>query len=61
MIDDLLAYLRASPTPFHAVDQARRRLEAHGFVTLSVPAAELDKAEGGVTCGSLVFPVPSQH
>jgi aspartyl aminopeptidase len=30
-IDDLLSYLRASPTPFHAVDQARRRLEAHGF------------------------------
>ena len=34
MIDDLLAYLRASPTPFHAVDQARRRLEAHGFRAL---------------------------
>ena len=41
--------------------RTRRRLEAHGFVTLSVPAAELAKAEGGVTCGSLVFPVPSQH
>jgi aspartyl aminopeptidase len=34
MIDDLLAYLRGSPTPFHAVDQARRRLEAHGFRAL---------------------------
>src|SRR5678815_4288099 len=34
MIDDLLAFLRASPTPFHAVDQARRRLEAHGFRAL---------------------------
>jgi aspartyl aminopeptidase len=34
MIDDLLAYLRACPTPFHAVDQARRRLEAHGFRAL---------------------------
>ena len=34
MIDDLLSYLRASPTPFHAVDQARRRLEAHGFRAL---------------------------
>lgn len=34
MIDDLLAYLRAAPTPFHAVDQARRRLEAHGFRAL---------------------------
>jgi dimethylargininase len=30
--------------------QTRRRLEAHGFDTLSVPAAELAKAEGGVTC-----------
>jgi len=34
MIDDLLSYLRASPTPFHAVDQARRRLQAHGFHAL---------------------------
>lgn len=34
MIDDLLAYLRTSPTPFHAVQQARRRLEAHGFHAL---------------------------
>ena len=34
MIDDLLSYLRTSPTPFHAVDQARRRLEAHGFRVL---------------------------
>jgi aspartyl aminopeptidase len=34
MIDDLLSFLRGSPTPFHAVDQARRRLEAHGFRAL---------------------------
>jgi aspartyl aminopeptidase len=34
MIDDLLSYLRASPTPFHAVDQARQRLAAHGFRAL---------------------------
>ncbi len=33
----------------------RRRLEAHGIVTLSVPAGELAKAEGGLTCGSLVL------
>ena len=31
------------------------RLEAAGFVTVSVPAGELAKAEGGLTCGSLVF------
>ncbi len=34
MIDDFLSYLRGSPTPFHAVEQARRRLEAHGFRAL---------------------------
>ena len=34
MIDDLLGFLRASPTPFHAVDQARRRLDARGFQAL---------------------------
>jgi dimethylargininase len=33
----------------------RRRLEAQGLPTLAVPAAELAKAEGGVTCCSIVF------
>jgi dimethylargininase len=33
----------------------RRRLEAFGFVTLSVPAGELAKAEGGVTCCSVLI------
>jgi dimethylargininase len=35
--------------------RTRSRVEAGGFVTLSIPAAELAKAEGGLTCGSLVF------
>jgi dimethylargininase len=34
----------------------RRRLAACGVPTLSVPAGELAKAEGGVTCCSIVFP-----
>jgi dimethylargininase len=35
--------------------RTRERVEASGFVTLSVPAGELAKAEGGLTCGSLVL------
>ena len=34
--------------------RTRKRLDARGFVTLSVPAAELAKAEGGVTCCSVI-------
>lgn len=33
-LDDLLAFLGASPTPFHAVEQAARRLTAAGFRAL---------------------------
>jgi dimethylargininase len=33
----------------------RRRLEAHGVATVAVPAAELAKAEGGVTCCSILI------
>lgn len=32
--DDLAAYIRASPTPYHACAEAGRRLEAAGFVRL---------------------------
>lgn len=35
--------------------QTRRRLDAHGLATISVPAAELAKAEGGLTCCSLLI------
>lgn len=34
--------------------RTRERLAARGFVTRSVPAGELAKAEGGLTCGSLL-------
>jgi N-dimethylarginine dimethylaminohydrolase len=35
--------------------RTRARLDARGFITCSVPAGELAKAEGGLTCGALVF------
>jgi dimethylargininase len=35
--------------------RTRRRLEARGYSTVGVPAAELAKAEGGVTCCSIIF------
>jgi dimethylargininase len=36
----------------------RRRLEAHGLVTLTIPAGELARAEGGVTCCSVLVTIP---
>ena len=33
----------------------RRRLEERGIVVKAVDVAELGKAEGGVTCCSLIF------
>ena len=33
----------------------RARLEARGLATIAVPAGELAKAEGGLTCGSILF------
>jgi aspartyl aminopeptidase len=38
-LDDLLAYLGESPTPYHAVEAAARRLGKAGFVRLSEAAA----------------------
>ncbi|HEV2640570.1 MAG TPA: M18 family aminopeptidase [Actinocrinis sp.] len=37
--DDLLAFLSASPTPFHAAEEAARRLEQAGFQRLTETAA----------------------
>ena len=34
-VDDLLRFIDASPSPHHAVDEARRRLDAAGFRSLS--------------------------
>jgi dimethylargininase len=38
--------------------ETRRRIEARGFVTVSVPAGELAKAEGGVTCCAVIVEIP---
>lgn len=35
---DLLGYIDASPSPWHAVDSARQRLEAHGYKALDETA-----------------------
>ena len=37
--------------------RTRRRLEAHGVSIVTVPAGELAKAEGGVTCCSVILNV----
>ena len=35
--------------------KTRARMEARGFKVRSVPASELAKAEGGLTCSSIIF------
>lgn len=68
MIDDLLSYLRASPTPFHAVDQARRRLETHGFHALDegapwdrLPAGAYHVTSSGTNLFAFVLPEAREH
>jgi aspartyl aminopeptidase len=38
VIDDLLTFLREAPTPFHAVAESQRRLDAAGFTRLDETA-----------------------
>jgi dimethylargininase len=38
-----------------ACARTRRRLEAHGYTVRTVELSELEKAEGAVTCCSLIF------
>lgn len=49
--------LRIVGTIIHAEEfpGTRKRIEAAGFTVRTVPASELAKAEGGVTCCSLIF------
>lgn len=51
ILDDLLLFLRESPTPFHAVESAVRRLAAEGFKTIGESEAWSD-----LTPGRYVFP-----
>ncbi len=46
VLDDLLAFLRDSPTPFHAVASALSRLTAAGFTTIAESDAWEDLAPG---------------
>jgi dimethylargininase len=43
------------PTSF---PRTRQRLEQHGISVVAVDVSELQKAEGAVTCCSLVFAQP---
>ena len=41
-----------------AFPRTRERIEEHGFQTRAVDASELAKAEGALTCCSVIFPIP---
>lgn len=53
--------LRVQHAIIHAAEfpRTRTRIERAGFAVRPVPASELAKAEGGVTCCSLLFSIPS--
>ncbi|MBX3259098.1 MAG: M18 family aminopeptidase [Labilithrix sp.] len=58
LLDDLLAFLGASPTPFHAVANATERLAAAGFRSIAETDAWTDLAPGRYTVapgGSSLF------
>ena len=65
---DLLAFLGASPTPFHAVDEGRRRLEAAGFRRLDevdrwdpLAAGAYYVTTSGTNLIGFVLPEPAQR
>jgi aspartyl aminopeptidase len=68
VIDDLLSFLRLSPTPFHAVAQGRARLEAAGFRALTEAAPWDQLAPGryvvttsGTNLLAFVLPEAAEH
>jgi aspartyl aminopeptidase len=65
LVSDLLAFLRASPTPYHAVESATARLAAVGFRALdpTEPWGDLGPGRYWVTAGDatvIAFVVPSR-
>jgi aspartyl aminopeptidase len=67
-LDDLLAFLGASPTPFHAVDEGRRRLEAAGFRRLDeadrwdrVPPGAYYVTSSGTNLVAFALPAPERR
>jgi aspartyl aminopeptidase len=68
MTDDLLAFLRASPTPYHAVHEARQRLEAAGFQLLDeaepwdrLAAGSYYVTSTGTNLFAFVLPATREH
>lgn len=73
ILTDLLAFLSASPTPFHAVVEARKRLDAVGFTLLDERDEWIAAGSSGgtlkpgkyyVTSGGsnlLAFRIPEEH
>lgn len=68
MTADLLAFLRDSPTPYHAVHEAARRLSAVGFKALDESASWASLSPGGYYVTSsetnliaFVLPGPAQR
>ena len=68
VVADLLAFLGASPTPFHAVDEGRRRLEAAGFRRLdeaerwdSLASGAYYVTTSGTNLIGFVLPEPAQR
>jgi aspartyl aminopeptidase len=68
VVGDLLAFLGASPTPYHAVDESRRRLEAAGFRRLDeadrwdrLPAGAYYVTSSGSNLIAFALPAPERR
>src|SRR6185436_18506274 len=62
LVRGLLDFIDASPTPYHAVNEAARRLEAAGFVRLDEtsswqlrPAARVYTTRGGSSVAAFIL------